>query len=144
MKTKTKVFIFLLCICTAIFLLCYPYVKQINEEPPLYGLVIDYHDDRLSYDIIKSNYSRLQEKGYNVNAEDETIIISKDDLVITLDLNKETDKNFQPKVSYYHNVNFIFDTVKYNYSEQGLTITVIYKTTIFSKEPVVLSQLKNL
>lgn len=143
MKTK-KVVVFIVNMCMGIFFMCYPYIKQIKDTPPLYAAVINYHKDRLSYDIIKSNYSRLSEKGYIVKTEDENIIISKNDLTITLALNKEKYKDFKPKVKYYHNVKFIFDTVEYKYYEPGLTIKIIYKTTIFSKKAVTISQLREL
>lgn len=144
MKTKFKVFLLLLFVFIYTFLLCYPYIKQINDNPPLYGLIVDFHNNRISYDIIKSNYSQLSDKGYEVKTEDETVTITKNDLVITLELDEGVDKYSEPRVRYYHNVEFIFDTVEYRYYEQGIAITIIYETTIFSRKPVVLHILREL
>ena len=110
----------------------------------MHGVVVDFHNSRLSYDIIKSNYLQLSEKGYDVKAEDGSVTITKNDLKINLNLNKKIDSERKPKVSYVHDVDFIFDTVEYKYYADDLTIEITYKTTIFSKKPVVLSQLNDL
>lgn len=145
MKIKFKNYLFIFCTLTvSCFLAYYPYLKQINDPPPLYGVVVDFHNNRLSYDIIKSNYSQLSEKGYDVKAEDGFVTIRKNDLEINLNLNKEIDRERKPKVRYVHNAGFIFDVVEYKYYADGLTIEIAYKTTIFSKKPVVLSQLYDL
>ena len=145
MKIRLKKYLFILCtLIVGCFLPCYPYLKQINAPPPMHGVVVDFHNSRLSYDIIKSNYLQLSEKGYDVKAEDGSVTITKNDLKINLNLNKKIDSERKPKVSYVHDVDFIFDTVEYKYYADDLTIEITYKTTIFSKKPVVLSQLNDL
>ncbi len=145
MNVRVKSVMLSLCICISfVLLLCYPYIQQIDDPPPLYPLVVDFCDNRLSYDIVKSSYEQLSEKGYKVKTENDTVTIKRKELEITLKLDKGVDKNFEPRIRYFHNVSFIIDTVKYRYSEQGLSMSIDYTTTIFSKEPVVLNLLQDL